>query len=240
MRTFITLMLAYSFSVAAHSASCFKEVNWTQCTRTEGVQTCSARYGKSNIRAYQGTGTLDAPLENIVSVFLDTKNYPKWQVDLKQVKIIREISPVGKQACQIERLENSFGTKPWVFRWTFWVPNAEFVYKALYQLSPDGQHFSLALKSDDNVNIPFTKGYQRGEVETCYQLQRNPDPKKTTITTELWVNLKNDIAPSKINASLTKWPNQVIQGLQKRLSEPATQKPTSLAQQFYQGCISSQ
>lgn len=238
MRKLAALVFFYSVSSAVFGDACFKSVNWTKCKKTDGIEICSARYGRSNIRAFQGIGQIDAPIESVVSAFMDTANYPKWQVDLKKVEIIRKITPVGNQACTIKNVEHSFGTKPWVFRWTFWVPNAEFVYNALYQLSKDGKAFTLDLKSDDNNNIPLTKGYQRGEMSTCYRLQSLSD-KQTQITTELWVNLKNDIAPSKINASLSKWPVQLIESLNKYLSNPERQQPSQQTIQYFNDCIQS-
>ena len=239
MRQIIVFTFLSLYSCLSLSAGCFENTLWDQCREAKDIEICSAKFGKSETLAFRGKAKIKAPLKQLVSVFYDVEHYNDWQINVKDIKVVRDIVPPGKNACAVERIEHSFGKKPWLVRWAFWVPDSDFVYKASYNLSPDAKHFALYLENDESKDVPEEKKYRRGTVQSCYVLDSSEDTNETLIRAEIWVDLKLDISPSRINSNLRDWPIDLINGLRKHVVNPDLKKDVTGADQFIDHCLES-
>ena len=237
MQKIIIFIFLIHYSCLSIGAGCFEKVLWNQCREAGDIQVCSAKYGQSEILVFRGKGKIKAPLKQLVSVFYDVEHYPDWQINVKEIKVIRDIVPPGKRACAVERIEHSFGKKPWLVRWAFWVPDSDFVYKASYNLSPGAKHFALYLENDESKEIPEEKKYKRGTVHSCYILDSLEDPDETLLRAEIWVDLKLDINPSRINSNLRDWPLDLINGLRDHVANPDLKTGVTGADEFISYCL---
>ena len=173
----------------------------------------------------------------LVPVLFDAEHFSDWQVNVKRIEVIEDLVPPGEQSCLVERIEHSYGKKPWLVRWVFWVPDSDFVYRASYHLKPDATHFALYLENYDGQNVQEEKKYRRGAVQSCYVLDRTENENETQIRVEIWVDLNLDLDPSRINASLEDWPIDMINGLRSHVTKPGSKREIKGLEAFLGQCI---
>lgn len=233
----VLILYLFSCSCAAFSAGCLKNTSWNQCREVKDIQICSSQYGGSETKAFRGVAKIQAPIMRLVPVLYDVEHYSDWQVNVKRIEIVKDLAPPGEKACFVERIEHSFGKKPWLMSWVFWVPDSDFVYKASYHLSPNATHFALYLENYDGRDVREEKKYRRGVVQSCYVLDSAENENETRIRFEIWVDLKLDVDPSIVNSNLENWPIDMINGLRNYVMEPGTDKDIKGLEAFLDQCI---
>lgn len=237
MQKLIIFIYLVSYACVSRGAGCLEKTSWNQCREVGDIQVCSSEFGTSEILAFKGEATILAPLKQLVPVFYDVEHYKDWQINVKGIQVVRDVVPPGETACLVERIEHSYGKKPWLVRWVFWVPDSDFVYKASYHLTPDGKHFALYLENDDSQSVSEVNKYRRGAVQSCYILDSAEDINESRIRVEIWVDLNLDIDSSRINSNLKDWPIDLIKGLRNHVKKPELQTDVKGLNVFLGQCL---
>ncbi len=240
-RGFVVFLISlFSYTQLVLGAGCLENTTWKQCREAGDILVCSSKYGSSEIKAVRGIAKIQAPIRQLIPVLYDVEHYKNWQVNVKGIEVVEEIVAPGEKACLVERIEHSYGKKPWLVRWVFWVPDSDFVYKASYHLSPDATHFALYLDNYSSRDVPEEKKYRRGAVQSCYVLESEEDANETLIRVEVWVDLNLDLDSSRINASLKDWPTDLIKGLRSYVKEPVLTTDINGLNEFLGQCLENE
>ena len=78
-------LLALGLSVRAE--------DWTLVGNEHGIEIYRRDVPGSNVVAFKGQGTIEAPLWKVASILLDTKRAPEWADSLKESRVVRRLGP---------------------------------------------------------------------------------------------------------------------------------------------------
>src|ERR1700678_2541956 len=67
-------------------------VKWNQCSNDNGLTTYWANVQGSQVIAFRGEGIVDAPMEKVASIIIDTTRGAEWINSLVLSKVVRNIS----------------------------------------------------------------------------------------------------------------------------------------------------
>ena len=196
MKAFFALLLLALPSLASTPPA------WELTGEKNGIKTFRREMPGSPIVAFRGEGTIDAPLEKVVSVLLNSARATEWVDSLESCKILRHQGPHS----HVEY--HHIGT-PFVMK------DREFVSKVTTEIDPKSKTFRLRYQPTEDALAPKTD-YVRGELtDSSYTLQSIDGGTRTRAEIEIFADPKGLVAKWIVNFFQSSWPQNTLEAMRK-------------------------
>src|ERR1700686_1731279 len=182
--------------------------DWKLVGNQHGVEIYRRDVPGSDVVAFKGQGTIEAPLWKVASILLDTKRAPEWAESLKESRVgpnaYVEYNPLGM---------------PFILR------DRDFVSEVVIEVNADARTFGLVYKPTDDHSIAVTK-YVRGEIRSgLFQVRSVEQGKRSTLMAEIQCDPKGAIPTWIANFFQRSWPLPTFERLRSPAAKPAIAIP---------------
>jgi hypothetical protein len=174
--------------------------DWKLTGNQHGIEIYRRDVPGSNVVAFKGQGTIEAPLWKVASILLDTRRAPEWADSLKESRVVRRIGPNAY-------IEYNHVGLPLILR------DRDFVSEVSIEIDADARTFALVYKPTDDRNIPVTH-HVRGEIKSGVFQVRSLDPeRRSLLTAEIQCDPKGAIPTWIANFFQKSWPIRTFEGI---------------------------
>jgi hypothetical protein len=203
MKPFALICMFISIFVTAQAS------DWEKVKDRKGVQVYSKEIPGSKIVAFRGIGTIDAPIENVVSVIHDTSRIKEWMSDMAETVVLERKS-------ELEKVEYNRTTAPW----PLW--DREFVYWVKVEIKNDAKevHINMGPGNNNHPNIPKREKTVRGTLHSSKYIVKSLGPNKTELLVEINADPSGSVPKWVVNLFQSVWPSDTIDGIRKLATEP--------------------
>jgi hypothetical protein len=182
---------------------------WVQTDQTkDGITLYKREIPGSDVVAFRGEGTVDAPLALVASIIYDCSRGTEWIEDLKESRALRVENP-------LTFIEYDHVGTPFIMK------DRDFVTRVTTQ--PDVEHHSLIIeyKSVDDPSAPKTS-YVRGEMTHATFIltaQGQGKDQKTLVVADIHCDPKGAIPKWVVNLFQKDWPISTFRNLRKQATK---------------------
>jgi hypothetical protein len=192
------------------------EKGWELVKREKDLVLYQKEVPGSDVVAFRGEGTLEAPIARVASVLLDGARAPEWVGNLVESRLLRRVSP-------FEFVEYDHIGTPFVMK------DRDFVARAKMEVDAKNRMLTLDYKSVEDPAAPTTS-YVRGDlIRSQFQLTSLEDGSKTQLIAELHADPKGSVPKWIVNFFQRSWPSDTFRGIQNQLRKPDIQVPATFA-----------
>jgi hypothetical protein len=186
--------------------------DWKLVGNQQGVEIYRRDVPGSDVVAFKGQGTIEAPLWKVASILLDTKRAPEWAESLKESRVVRRIGPNAY-------VEYNHLGMPFILR------DRDFVSAVVIEVDADARTFGLVYKPTDDHSIAVTK-YVRGEIRSgLFQVRSVEQGKRSTLMAEIQCDPKGAIPTWIANFFQKSWPLRTFERLRSQAAKPDIAMP---------------
>jgi hypothetical protein len=186
--------------------------DWKLVGSQRGVEIYRRDVPGSDVVAFKGQGTIEAPLWKVASILLDTKRAPEWAESLKESRVVRRVGPNAY-------IEYNHLGMPFILR------DRDFVSEVRIEVNADARTFGLVYKPTDDHSIAVTK-YVRGEIRSgLFQVRSVEQGKRSTLMAEIQCDPKGAIPTWIANFFQKSWPLTTFERLRSQAAKPDIAMP---------------
>ncbi|HEY8077877.1 MAG TPA: START domain-containing protein [Labilithrix sp.] len=203
-------MLRRSFLIAVAlvfvAADAAADPPWTKIDESDGITVYKREIPGSDVIAFRGEATVNAPLVRVASVVFDTSRATEWIDDLKEARVVRRTS-------DFEYVEyDHFGT-PFVMK------DRDFVTANKLEWDAATKTMTIRMHSVTDPNARETS-YVRGElVSSTFTLTPTPDGKATRIAGDVHCDPKGSVPKWIVNYFQKDWPHATFVKLRTQVAK---------------------
>lgn len=203
MKTYSIFFLLMSLMTTVNATE------WRKVKSRKDVDVYSKEIPGSKIVAFRGIGTIDAPIENVVSVIHDTSRIKEWMSDMAETVVLERKS-------KFEKVEYNRTTAPW----PLW--DREFVYWVKVDVRGEGKeiHIEMGPGNNNHPKIPKRDKTIRGTLHSSRYILKSLAPNKTEILVEINADPAGSVPKWVVNLFQSVWPSDTIAGIRKLATEP--------------------
>jgi len=185
-------------------------VQWNQCSDDNGLTTYWANVKGSQVIAFRGQGIVDAPMEKVASIIIDTTRGTEWINSLVLSKMVRNISDA-------EFIEYDHVGIPFPFDQV--ISDRDFVSDVNVKYDAKTEWMTVSYKPTEDSAAPLIKKYTRGIVDCEFKLVRMSMPDQTYVEARVFTDPKGSIAKWLVNFFQQGWPQDTFEGLRKQAAK---------------------
>jgi len=185
--------------------------DWKLVSKDRGIEVYRRDVPGSQIVAFKGTGTIDAPLWKIASILLDTRRAPEWVNSLKESRVVRRLAL------------NSYIEYNHI-RLPFIIKDRDFVSEVRIEVDPTAKTFALVYKPTDALDVPATR-HVRGEIVAGSFRAVSLEGRQTSLTAELQSDPRGAIPGWLANFFQKNWPQSTFQAIRMQAARPDIAMP---------------
>ena len=181
--------------------------DWKLVGNEHGIEIYRRDVPGSNVVAFKGQGTIEAPLWKVASILLDTKRAPEWADSLKESRVVRRLGPNTY-------IEYNHLGMPFILK------DREFVSEVLIEVNTDARTFALIYKPTGDGGVPVS-GNVRGEIRSGVFQVRSVEPgRRSALTAEIQADPKGAIPAWIANFFQRSWPVKTFESLRSQAAKP--------------------
>ena len=135
------LFLSLIFSLLVPLLGICGSEGWSKYDDYDGISMYRKEVPGNPVLAYRGEGVLQAPIEKLLTVLLDTAKKPQWMSRVRGAEVLREISP-------FEKIEFVHVKTPWILK------DREFIYRVKVTLDQRTWFATIHYESVDDPLRP--------------------------------------------------------------------------------------
>ena len=182
--------------------------SWEEISQNDSVLVHRKEVANSDVVAFRGETTIDAPIAKVANVLIDTSRKTEWVHKIVEAKNIREISP-------LERIEYNHTSSGF-----FAVRDRDFVFHARAELNKNAKQVIFTLHSVDDPLMP-EKSPVRGHLDNSrYFLTSIDGGKKTHVVVEIHADPKGSVPKWLVNLFQKSWPAKTLNGIRAQCAKP--------------------
>ncbi len=185
-------------------------VQWNQCSDDNGLTTYWANVKGSQVIAFRGQGIVNAPMEKVASIIIDTTRGTEWINSLVLSKAVRNISDT-------EFIEYDHVGIPFPFDQV--ISDRDFVSDVNVKYDAKTGWMTVSYKPTTDSDAPLIKKYTRGIVDCEFKLVRMSMPDQTYVEARVFTDPKGSIAKWLVNFFQQGWPQDTFEGLRKQAAK---------------------
>jgi hypothetical protein len=186
------------------------DFNWVKSCNSDGILVYWSKVEGSEIIAFKGEGLVDAPLDQVASVILDTTRSPEWVESLKEARVLNVVSPT--EFIEYERI----GTP-------VLMAGRDFVNRVTLDYEAKVARFSIHYQSAEDSLAPPGKKYVRGEIFCRFKLVPMTLSEQTYVEAVFYCDPKGTVFKWFVNYFKQGWPLTTFGKLRKQLKKPGLQ-----------------
>ena len=186
--------------------------DWKLVSKDRGIEVYRREVPGSNIVAFKGTGTIEAPLWKIASILLDTRRAPEWVDSLKESRMVRRL---GLNSY----IEYNHIGLPFILK------DRDFGSKVLIEVDSAAKTFARIYKPTDDLGVPATR-HVRGEIVAgSFRAVSMEEDRRTNLTAELQSDPRGAIPGWIANFFQKNWPQSTFQAIRLQAAKPDIAMP---------------
>jgi len=182
-------------------------VQWNKCSNDNGLTTYWSKLEGSQVIAFRGEGIVNAPMEKVASIIIDTTRGAEWINSLVESKVIRPIS-------NTEFIEYDHVGIPFPFDSV--ISDRDFVSDVTIRFDPKTQWMTVSYKPTTDPSTPKLKKYARGIVDCEFKIARMSIQGQTYVEARVFTDPKGNIPKWLVNFFQQGWPQDTFEGLRKQ------------------------
>jgi len=182
-------------------------VQWNKCSNDNGLTTYWSKVEGSQVIAFRGEGIVNAPMEKVASIIIDTARGAEWINSLVESKVIRPISDT-------EFIEYDHVGIPFPFDSV--ISDRDFVSDVNIHFDPKTQWMTVSYKPTTDPSMPKLKKYARGIVDCEFKITRMSIQSQTYVEARVFTDPKGNIPKWLVNFFQQGWPQDTFEGLRKQ------------------------
>lgn len=186
--------------------------DWKLWNTSRGIQVYRRTVPGTDVVAFKGVGTIDAPVWRIASILLDTRRAPEWADSLRESRVVRRLGP----DLYIEY--NHLGM-PLI------VKDRDFVSEVRIEIDPDAKTFAVVYRPTSDAAAPATRNV-RGEILAGrFEAVAIDEGRRTRLTAELQADPKGLLPTWIVNLFQRNWPLTTFEHLRAQAAKPDIAMP---------------
>jgi len=182
-------------------------VQWNKCSNDNGLTTYWSKVEGSQVIAFRGEGIVNAPMEKVASIIIDTTRGAEWINSLVESKVIRPISDT-------EFIEYDHVGIPFPFDSV--ISDRDFVSDVTIRFDPKTQWMTVSYKPTTEPSMPKLKKFARGIVDCEFKITRMSIQSQTYVEARVFTDPKGNIPKWLVNFFQQGWPQDTFEGLRKQ------------------------
>ncbi|MGH7738692.1 MAG: START domain-containing protein [bacterium] len=181
--------------------------SWQKPSQSDGILIYWSKVPNTGIVAFKGEGIVDAPLDKVATIIVDTSRGTEWIDGLVESRVLRSISPT-------QFIEYDHQGVPFPF--DQFISDRDFVSKVTVETMPDVHGLTIRYTSTTDPSMPPLKKYVRGDLRYCvFKLTPMSMPGQTYVVAEVDADPKGHLAPWLVNFFQEGWPHTTFLNLRK-------------------------
>jgi hypothetical protein len=186
------------------------DFDWVKSCNSNGILVYWSKVEGSEIIAFKGEGLVDAPLDKVASVILDTTRSPEWVDSLKEARVLNVVSLA--EFIEYERI----GTP-------ILMSGRDFVTRVTLDYEAKDSRFGIHYQSAEDSLAPPSKKYVRGEIFCRFKLVPMTLSDQTYVEAVLYCDPKGTVPKWFVNYFKQSWPLTTFENLRKQLKKTSIQ-----------------
>jgi hypothetical protein len=209
---FTGLPLAYAQGAPpsdADLAATVKESNyhWQKSCNTAGLTIYWSKVDGSQVIAFKGEGIVEAPVEKVASIIIDTTRATEWIDSLVASKVVRNVSPT-------EFIEYDHVGIPFPFDTL--MSDRDFVSHVYLASDPLSRRVTVSYMPTEDDQAPVLKKYTRGTMVCVFKMVPMSMPDETYVEAEIHCDPKGAVPKWLVNFFQEGWPQTTFETLRKQ------------------------
>jgi hypothetical protein len=193
------------------STSGDRKYEWHKSANADGIVIYWCKMKGDPLVAFKGEGIVDAPLEKVASVIVDTTRGTEWIDGLLESQVLRSLSPT-------EFIEYDHMGIPFPF--TAVISDRDFVSQVRVENNIKSRQLTVSYKSVEDPSMPVLKKYVRGNLIDCvFKMTPMTFPDQTYVEAEFYCDPKGSLAKWLVNFFQESWPQTTFQNLRKEVKK---------------------
>lgn len=192
----------------AHAAIMPVDKVWEETSNDDGITVYRKEVPGSDLVAFRGETTIDAPIAKVANVLIDTSRKLEWVHKIVEAKDVR---PIG----EYERVEYNHTASGF-----FLVRDRDFVFQAKATIDKPNQRMTLRLKSVDDPLQPETDCVRGHLDNSAYTMTAVDGGKKTHLVVEIHADPRGAVPKWLVNLFQKAWPRNTIEGIKRQVAKP--------------------
>ncbi len=210
--TALTLMTCYSLAEPEKAvqdvASPLKEMRlqWRQSSNSDGLKLYWAKVEGSQVIAFKGEGIVDAPIDKVASIIVDTTRATEWIDSLVSSKVVRQLP--ASEFIEYDHVGI-------MFPFDTVMSDRDFVSHVFLQGDPLGKFTVSYLPAEDD-QAPVLKKYTRGTMTCVFKMTPMSIPEETYVEAEIHCDPRGAVPKWLVNFFQEGWPQTTFQNLRRQ------------------------
>jgi len=181
--------------------------HWQKSCNTAGLTIYWSKVEGSQVIAFKGEGIVEAPIEKVASIIIDTTRATEWIDSLVASKVVRNISPD-------EFIEYDHVGIPFPFDTV--MSDRDFVSHVYLSSDPLNRRITVSYMPTEDDQAPVLKKYTRGTMICVFKMVPMSMPDETYVEAEIHCDPKGAVPKWLVNFFQEGWPQTTFETLRKQ------------------------
>ena len=203
----LSFFLLFAFkslaSVDSQAQPPFVEDRWEQIFSKDGIDVYSQKVPDSNILAFKATGTLNAPIEQIMEVLRRVEIAKEWMPDIEVKYMVKEFSDLDGITYSVNKL-------PWPFS------GRELLLRNELRLDRQKKYLIVDIFSVEDASFPVAKGNVRAFMHMGQTCMRPVGKERTEILFVFYLDPEGYIPSWLANMKQKELPYDFLRSLEEK------------------------
>ena len=199
-----------------NSSSSLKEMvfKWKKSSVSDGLTLYWSKVEGSQVIAFRGEGIVDAPIEKVASIIVDTTRATDWIDSLVASKVVRNLSPNEFIEYDHVGIAFPFDTV---------MSDRDFVSHVTLEYYPQPRRFIVSYLPAEDELAPLIRKYTRGTMTCEFRIVPMSLESETYVEAEIHCDPKGGVPKWLVNFFQQGWPQTTFEKLRKQVKKPDIQ-----------------
>jgi len=184
--------------------------NWQKSCNTEGLTIYWSKVEGSPVIAFRGEGIVDAPLEKVASIIIDTTRGTEWIDSLVASKVVRDLSPTEFIEYDHVGIAFPFDTV---------MQDRDFVSHVTVSADPSTQRMTVRYEPTEDAAVPASKKLTRGLMVCEFKMVPMSIPEETYVEAEIHCDPRGAVPKWLVNFFQQGWPQTTFENLRRQAAK---------------------
>ncbi len=201
MLMLLCIVIFSTFSTASFASE------WEFVRQDNGIKVYRRSMENSDLLSFKGVGVVDAPIDVLLSVILDTRRTDEWTTNLKEAKVVKWVN-YPTVFIQYDHI-----VTPW--------PLSDRLFVSQIKIDVNQKTYETRVTYSHTDYPMANKGRIRGELDGSYYILRPIDGGDKTLVIGVAVaDPKGDVPTWLVNFYQRNWPLELIESLREQVAKP--------------------